>query len=156
MPEAVTLSDDQIVVRMTEVALTPEALSDSEVGRVGEGVCVLRLPFHMRRRRGELILSNDTPADAPARMDRALMRAVVLAKAWSRELELVRSRRSRRSPGGRGSATHYTARARLPSRPDRRCAGTFVDVRINRELPTRRPAIAERTVALSQQKQKSA
>ena len=80
--EAITLSDDQIVVRIAEVALAPEALNDPAVGPAADGVCVVRLPFHMRRRRGELILDGSVPAEAPSRLDRALVRALVLVRGW--------------------------------------------------------------------------
>lgn len=64
----------------------------------------------MRRRRGELILSNDAPADAPARMDRALVRAVVLARAWSRELELGEVASIKALAWREGLCNHYTSR----------------------------------------------
>ncbi|MCW5760309.1 MAG: recombinase family protein, partial [Phenylobacterium sp.] len=108
--EAITLSDDQIVVRISEAALTPEALDDPAVGPGADGVCIVRLPFHMRRRRGELILDGDTPAETPGRMDRALVRALVLARGWARELELGDVASIRALAKREGLCNHYTAR----------------------------------------------
>jgi hypothetical protein len=108
--EAITLSDDQIVARIAEAALKPEALSDPAVGPAADGVYVVRLPFHMRRRRGELILEGDGPAEASGRMDRALVRALVLARAWARELELGEVASIRALAKREGLCNHYTAR----------------------------------------------
>lgn len=108
--EAIALSDDQIVVRIVGAALTPEALGDPAVGPAEDGVCVVRLPFHMRRRRGELILDGDPPAEVPGRLDRVLVRALVLARAWGRELELGKVASIRALAKREGLCNHYTAR----------------------------------------------
>ena len=64
----------------------------------------------MRRRRGELILDGHEPAEAPGRMDRALVRALVLARSWARELELGEMASIRALAKREGVCNHYTAR----------------------------------------------
>lgn len=64
----------------------------------------------MRRRRGELILDDAAPAEAPGRMDRALVRALVLARSWARELEIGAVPSIRALAKREGLCNHYTAR----------------------------------------------
>lgn len=84
----VTLSEDQIAVQVAEAALSPDALGSLQGPGPDEGVCGLRLAFHMRRRQGAIILEPSDGAPTPAaKVDRALVRAVVLASTWAAQLE---------------------------------------------------------------------
>ena len=84
----VTLGEDQIVVRVAEAMVSPDASDTLQADSIDEGVRSLRLAFHMRRRQGAVILEPTNAAPAPAaRLDRALVRAVVLARVWAAQLE---------------------------------------------------------------------
>ena len=108
--EAVTVSEDQIVARVVEAALRPDALNAAEGSRDEDGICSLRLPFHMRRRRGEVVLSQPSSLEVSPRIDRALVRAVVLAKTWSRELEQGAVASIKALARREGLCNHYTSR----------------------------------------------
>ena len=82
-----TLSEDQIAVRLVADALSPAATNTSGAALDGEGYCTLRVGFFMRRR-GAIVLQAPGAATAPAnRIDRALVRAIALARVWAVELE---------------------------------------------------------------------
>jgi site-specific DNA recombinase len=108
--EAVTVSEDQIVARVVEAALRPDALNAADGRRDEDGICSLRLPFHMRRRRGEVVLSQPSAPEVSPRIDRALVRAVVLAKTWSRELEQGGVASIKALARREGLCNHYTSR----------------------------------------------
>lgn len=83
-----TLSDSCIVVHAEKVAVAPHLLTASAIDDVGDGQVTIRIEFHMRRRQGALILEPPGSIIAPAgKIDRALVRALVLARSWSGELE---------------------------------------------------------------------
>ena len=72
----VTVAADQIMVELAQEVVAPGASS------------ALRLPFHRSGRRGAVITGADGSApDRKAKIDRALVRAVVLARAWAGQLE---------------------------------------------------------------------
>lgn len=109
--DAVTLSEDQITVRLAEVALSSDALADPAMTKLGNGCCSARLEFHMRRRQGALII--DAAGTAPTsatRPDRALIRALVLAKTWSRQLEFGQVSSIKALARREGLCEHYTSR----------------------------------------------
>jgi DNA invertase Pin-like site-specific DNA recombinase len=81
---SIRVSDDQLLVRLTEEAFSPEDLKDAVYN---EGSLELRLTFHMRRRQGTLILQSDGEHVPPPKVDRLLVRAVTTARSWARELE---------------------------------------------------------------------
>lgn len=84
----VTLGEDQIVVQVVEAVVSPDAPGPLQADSTEEGVRSLRLAFHMRRRQGAMILEPTDGAPMPAaRLDRALVRAVVLARIWAAQLE---------------------------------------------------------------------
>jgi hypothetical protein len=84
----VTLGEDQIVVQVVEAAVSPDAPGPLQIDSTEEGIRSLRLAFHMRRRQGAMILEPMDGAPMPAaRLDRALVRAVVLARIWAAQLE---------------------------------------------------------------------
>lgn len=84
----VTLGEDQIVVQVIDAAVSPDASDRLQIDSTEEGVRSLRLAFHMRRRQGAMILEPADGAPTPAaRLDRALVRAVVLARIWAAQLE---------------------------------------------------------------------
>jgi site-specific DNA recombinase len=96
-----------------EVTLQADALRSIEGSASDEhdGFLVLRLAFEMRKRQGAVIL--EAPGQAPTmagKPDRALVRAVVLARRWAAELGggVVPSIKAlaRRE----GLCHHYTAR----------------------------------------------
>lgn len=78
------LGVDRLDAHVLTAALPPGA--DAEEG---EDASLIRLAFDMRRERGAVILQ--APGSSPQakpQVDRALVRAVVLARKWSRELEI--------------------------------------------------------------------
>lgn len=102
----ITLGEDQIVLQISETAVSPDSLKAFQYAPDGgAGLRTLRLPFHMRRRQGAVIIEPTDAAPTPAaKLDRALIRAVVLARTWAERLERGRSRPSRRWPALKGSA----------------------------------------------------
>jgi hypothetical protein len=53
-----------------------------------ESLVTIRLKFHMRRRQGALLLEPADGVASPApRIDRALVRALVLSRTWAGQLE---------------------------------------------------------------------
>lgn len=83
-----TLGEDRIVVQVIDAAVSPDASGPLQIDSTEEGVRCLRLAFHMRRRQGAMILEPTDGAPTPAaRLDRALVRAVVLARVWAAQLE---------------------------------------------------------------------
>jgi DNA invertase Pin-like site-specific DNA recombinase len=105
------LSEDQIVVRLSEAALSSDTLASTEVARDEGGACVTRAPFHMHRRQGALILLPADEAAAPAaKVDRALVRAMALARSWSSELESGRVGSISALAQRENLCSHYTAR----------------------------------------------
>jgi site-specific DNA recombinase len=85
-------------------------LNAADGRRDEDGICSLRLPFHMRRRRGEVVLSQPSGPVVSPRIDRALVRAVVLAKTWSRELEQGGVASIKALARREGLCNHYTSR----------------------------------------------
>lgn len=84
----VTLSDSQIVVQAQKAAVMPHLLNGDDVEDIGDGLVKMRIEFHMRRRQGALILEPVSSAATPAaKVDRALVRALVLARTWAAQLE---------------------------------------------------------------------
>jgi site-specific DNA recombinase len=105
----VTLSDSQIEVRIRREALSVEALATAQ--RDKNELVALRLPFHMRRRQGTLILEPAGEASAPAaKIDRALVRSLVLARQWARQLELGEVSSVSALAARQNLCKHYTAR----------------------------------------------
>ncbi len=109
--QCVTLSEDQIEVRAMKAALSVEALSGQDVKHLDAATVSIRIAFHMRRRQHAVTLEalDGTPGQAP-RIDRALVRAVVLAKAWSRQLESGDVPSIKALARREGLCNHYTAR----------------------------------------------
>ena len=79
--------------------------------RSGDDVCTLRLAFEVRRRQGGLILEGRgyRPVTAP-KLDRALIRAMALAKTWSRELEAGEVASIKALARRERLCNHYTSR----------------------------------------------
>ncbi|THD81645.1 MAG: recombinase family protein [Phenylobacterium sp.] len=104
----VTLSEDQILARLCEEALRPDAAADRDAM---DGLCAVRLPFQPRRRQGALILDGEAgAAPRPGKMDRALVRGLVLAKTWSRQLEAGEVASIKAIAAREGLCNHYTSR----------------------------------------------
>lgn len=73
----VKVAADQIMVELAQEAVAPGVSS------------ALRLPFHRSGRRGAVIAAaNGSAPDRTPKIDRALVRAVVLARAWAGQLEI--------------------------------------------------------------------
>ncbi len=107
----VTLSENQLVVLVAEEAISPELLDAADVTRLEDGVCSIRLAFHMRRRQGALILEAADAAAAPAvRVDRALLRAMALARVWATQLESGEVSSVKELARQNGLCHNYTAR----------------------------------------------
>jgi hypothetical protein len=105
----VVLSEDQIVVYLTSRAV---AAAGYPAGETPDGdLLEVRLGFMMRRRQGAMILeAKDGEAAAPARIDRPLVRALVLAKTRSRQLESGEAPSIRALSEREGLCNHYAAR----------------------------------------------
>jgi site-specific DNA recombinase len=106
--QRLTLSSDQIVAVMQHRALGHNAagVEDAE-----PGLATLRLPFHMHRRQGALILEPANAAATPAaKVDRTLVRAVVLARRWISELESGAVASVTALADREGLCKHYAAR----------------------------------------------
>jgi len=81
----VVLSEDRLVVTLASDALSSDA---SATTVSDDGACEVKLPFHMRRRQGAIVLEPvGAQASAAPKVDRALVRALVLARAWMAQLE---------------------------------------------------------------------
>jgi site-specific DNA recombinase len=106
----VALSDDRIVAHVEAAALNAGAAA-LDVSPFGERLRALQIPFHMRRRQGALILqSTHTERQPQARPDRALIRAVVLARQWAERLERGEVASVKALAKEQGLCQHYTAR----------------------------------------------
>ncbi|WP_299541311.1 recombinase family protein [Phenylobacterium sp.] len=106
---AVTLSADRIVVDLQRQALR----SDVAVAEIDDqpGLGRFDVAFHMRRRQGALVLdaAGGQPA-AAGKIDRALVRAIALARVWAQQLESGEIG-SITAPATREKlCSHYTAR----------------------------------------------
>jgi hypothetical protein len=107
--QRITLSSDQLVAAMHRDALRHDAATGVEDDE--PGLVTLRLPFHMHRRQGALILEPAGAAATPAaKVDRALVRAVVLARRWGTELESGAVASVTALADREGLCKHYTAR----------------------------------------------
>lgn len=84
----VALSEDQIAISADRAAISLDAADRSEADEGDENLVTIRLAFHMRRRQGALILEPADGVSSPApKIDRALVRAIVLARTWADQLE---------------------------------------------------------------------
>ena len=80
-------------------------------GGRGAGLRTLRLAFHMRRRQGAVIIEPTDAAPTPAaKLDRALIRAVVLARTWAERLERGEVQTIKALARAEGLCNHYTTR----------------------------------------------
>lgn len=103
---------EQFLVERLAPMLSPGALKafqDASDG--GASVRILRLAFHMRRRQGAVIIEPTEAAPRPAaRLDRALIRAVVLARTWAERLERGEVETIKALARAEGLCNHYTTR----------------------------------------------
>lgn len=108
----ITLGEDQIVLQVSETAVSPDALKAFQDAPDGTtGVRTLRLAFHMRRRQGAVIIEPTDAAPTPAAgLDRALIRAVVLARTWAERLDRGEAETIKALARAEGLCNHYTAR----------------------------------------------
>lgn len=107
----VTLGEDQIVLQIEAAAMAPDALADQGVSRLEDGVISVRIAFHMRRKMGAMILAAPDLGSAEAsKVDRALVRAVVLAKTWAAQLESGQVPSVKALARNNGLCHHYAAR----------------------------------------------
>jgi len=99
----VTLSEDQIVAQLDPAALA--SATDAEDG-------LLRIAVFLRRRQGALILEAPDAGSSIAspKVDRALVRAIALARVWAIELETGRFATVKALAQAKGLCDHYTAR----------------------------------------------
>ena len=105
----VVLGDSGIFVHAKRAAIAPEATSVLE--DVDDGLVQLRIDFHMRRRQGALILEPAGSASASAgKVDRALVRALVLARTWAGQLERGEVESVKALARINGLCHNYTAR----------------------------------------------
>jgi hypothetical protein len=91
-------------LRLHQDALPPEVIDQGDAGTV-------RLAFHTKRRQGALILQSAGDVAQPAgKVDRALVRAVVLARRWALDLECGAVASISALAAREGLCSHYTAR----------------------------------------------
>jgi site-specific DNA recombinase len=84
----VTLSNDRVVADLVPAALRPDAAATGDVVE-DEQIVRLTLAFEMRKRQGAWILqAPGHQVEQRRKLDRALIRAVVLAKGWAAQLEV--------------------------------------------------------------------
>jgi site-specific DNA recombinase len=103
-----TVSADQLVLVTEPGALRPDAPSERADDATDGGV--LRLEFHMRKRQGVLLIEpkDGVQASSP-RVDRALVRAVVLARSWAAQLERGEVASAKELARREGLCNHYLA-----------------------------------------------
>jgi site-specific DNA recombinase len=108
----VVLSDSRIIVHADRDAIVPDRAAAFDLEDLNNGQVSLRVTFHMRRRQGALILEpgGSVAVSSVAKLDRALVRGLVLARRWMAELEggqvaSISALASRENLCG-----HYTAR----------------------------------------------
>lgn len=108
----ITLGEDQIVLEISETAVSPDALKAFQDAPDGTAdVRTLRLAFHMRRRQGAVIIEPTDAAPTPAaKLDRALIRAVVFARTWAERLERGEVETIKALARAEGLCNHYTTR----------------------------------------------
>jgi len=103
-----TVSADQLVVVSEPGALRPDAARGAEDTPDGPA---LRFEFHMRKRQGALLIQPAAEPAAPAgRVDRALVRAVVLARTCAEKLERGEVASAKELARQEGLCHHYLAR----------------------------------------------
>jgi hypothetical protein len=104
------VGNDRIESHLAVAALRPDAIPAGAT-EADDDVCMLRLAFEMRRRQGALILEAPGYRREPKpNMDRALIRALALAKAWARELETGEIASIKALARREGLCSHYTSR----------------------------------------------
>ena len=105
--QRLTVGADRLEIQAPAEALRP----DAETVSGDASTATLRLPFEVRRRQGAVILqAQGAPEPQPAKLDRALIRAVVLARSWAHELETGRAESIKALARREGLCNHYTAR----------------------------------------------
>jgi hypothetical protein len=67
-------------------------------------------PIRLKHRQGAIVLSAPGPADAPAKVDRALVRALCLATSWADRLARGETGSTREIAREQGLCHHYAAR----------------------------------------------
>jgi hypothetical protein len=87
------------------------ALSPSPKLIVGEdGIVQIATPVLLKSRQGAILLeATGSAAKAPDRIDRTLVRGIVLAKQWARQLESGEVRSVKALAKQNGLCEHYTA-----------------------------------------------
>ncbi|MDP3179396.1 MAG: recombinase family protein, partial [Spirochaetaceae bacterium] len=101
----VTLGPDMVVI-----VAKAEALVADHGGEVADGMVSLRLPIYLRRRLGSVLLQTPGEIQPAGRLDRALIRALALAKVWARSLESGEIASIKDLAQREGLCAHYTAR----------------------------------------------
>ena len=106
-----TLSEDHILAVMQQAALTFALPNEMRAEEWDGGQVAIRLRFHMARRQGAVILQPVGDEKQPvAKVDRALMRALVLAKRWAAQLERGEVESVKALAKANGLCPHYTSR----------------------------------------------
>jgi hypothetical protein len=98
--EHARVAADEITVQINPASLA------AATGREGE---VLRLPFHIQRKRGAQVIGAVAPEATPS-IDRVLVRGLVLAQRWARELEFGEVPSISALAQREGMCSHYAAR----------------------------------------------
>jgi DNA invertase Pin-like site-specific DNA recombinase len=105
----IVIADDRMEAEMLSGALSQADLEASVPAE--DGARLVRLAFEGRRDQGVLVLrAPGERAEPPRNMNRALIRAVVLARVWARDLEAGAVASIKALARGEGLCNHYTSR----------------------------------------------
>jgi DNA invertase Pin-like site-specific DNA recombinase len=104
--DRVIVGADQVIYRLKAMALSP-----SPKLFVGEdGIVQIKTPVLLKSRQGAILMeAAGSAANAPDRIDRMLVRGIVLAKQWARQLESGEVRSVKALAKQNGLCEHYTA-----------------------------------------------
>jgi DNA invertase Pin-like site-specific DNA recombinase len=104
--DRVVAGSDQVILRLDAAALRPEA--HYVAGE--DGVIQLSVPVMLRSRQGATLIEAAGALPKPAgKIDRALVRGVVLAKRWAQQLETGEVPSVKTLASSNGLCEHYTA-----------------------------------------------
>jgi hypothetical protein len=104
-----TVGEDRIEAVLSAQSLTPHAAAAAQPTNDSSAV-VVRIPFEMRRRHGSLVLQQAGAPSPAGKIDRVLVRAVVLARRWAMDLESGATPSIKALARREGLCNHYTTR----------------------------------------------
>jgi site-specific DNA recombinase len=112
-PDRVQAALQKVVVGMDRLELTVDAAhldQASEPDAAVAGPVVIVVPIRLKRRQSAMVIEAGSTPEPARRVDRALVRAVVLARRWARRLEEGSVGSVKELARLSGLCEHYTAR----------------------------------------------